>query len=57
MEKTFSGYCRTIDAARLVLCEEENGEWEVDCNFPNCPFQDTCEIGRQLEELTQLSGV
>ena len=50
MEKTFSGYCRVIDGARLVLCEEENGEWESDCNFPSCPYQQTCEIGRQLEE-------
>ena len=51
MEQTCSGYCRAIDAARLVLCEEEDGKWESDCDFPDCPYGKACEIGKQLEAL------
>ena len=30
MEELISGYCRTQDAARMVLCEEDGGVWEAD---------------------------
>ena len=46
MEESFSGYCRAIDAARLVLCEGSGGEWDIDCNFENCDYAHSCPIGR-----------
>ena len=33
MEELISGYCRTQDAARMVLCEEDGGVWEADCDY------------------------
>ena len=44
MEESFSGYCRAIDAARLVLCEGSGGEWDIDCNFENCDYAHSCPM-------------
>lgn len=51
MEATFSGYCRTIDAARLVYCEADGDETEIDCDYETCPHAAGCPIGRQIAEL------
>lgn len=56
MEESFSGYCRAIDAARLVLCEESGGEWDIDCNFENCGYAHNCPIGRQIAALLEREG-
>ena len=56
MEESFSGYCRAIDAARLVLCEESGGEWDIDCNLENCDYAHSCPSGQQIAALLEREG-
>ena len=53
MEATFSGYCRTIDAASLVFCEAFGGETEIDCDYECCPHAAACPVGQQITEFLQ----
>lgn len=54
METVFSGYCRTQDTARMVLCEEDGGAWEADCDYDaGCAYRDVCEIAKQIKELEE----
>ena len=47
MEELISGYCRTQDAARMVL-------WEADCDYAaGCAYRDVCEIGKRIRELEE----
>lgn len=48
MERAFSGYCRAIDAARVVLCETENGEADIGCGFETCEYAASCPVGTQI---------
>lgn len=50
MEETFSGYCRNIDAPRLVFCERDGDESEVDCDYFCCPYAASCPVGAQIEQ-------
>ncbi len=51
-EKFFSGYCRQIDAARMVEVILENGIiTEADCCYGSCPYQGSCPIAREMEAL------
>lgn len=53
-EQFLSGYCRQLDAARMVEVLVEDGKVdEVDCAFGNCQFQPQCTIARAIEELTE----
>ena len=49
MEEIFSGYCRTIDASRMVLVEDG----EADCDYAQCAYRETCRIGRQIAQSLQ----
>ena len=54
MEKEyfFSGYCRVLDASRMVEVILENGEiTEVDCCYGNCVYQTNCPIAEEIENL------
>ena len=54
MEELISGYCRTQDAARMVLCEEDGGVWEADCDYAaGCAYRDVCQIGQQIARLQE----
>ena len=56
MEKEvfFSGYCRQLDASRMVEVNVEDGEvTEVDCCYGNCIYQANCLIAQQIDELTK----
>lgn len=51
-EKFFSGYCRQLDASRMVEVVLEDSEiTEVDCCYGNCVHQGNCLIAKQIEEL------
>ena len=53
-EKFFSGYCRQLDAARMVEVILENGVvTEADCSYGACPFQDACPIAGEIDEAGQ----
>ena len=55
MEKEvfLSGYCRTIDASRMVeVVLEDETLLEVDCCYENCPHPPNCTIAKSIRELT-----
>lgn len=51
-EKFLSGYCRQLDASRMVEVIIEDGEiTEVDCCYGSCVHQSNCPIAKEMEEL------
>ncbi len=48
MEKFFTGYCRVLDAARMVLADSDDGE--ADCQFPGCTYAPECPVAAQLAD-------
>lgn len=48
MEQILSGYCRTIDASRMVLVEDG----EPDCDYACCAYRDVCQLGQEIAHLT-----
>ena len=51
-EKFLSGYCRQLDASRMVEVILEDGEiTEVDCCYGNCLYQSNCPIAKDISEL------
>ena len=51
MEKTFSGYCRRQDGARIVLLERDPGEQaDVDCDYRVCEYAGDCPVGQQITD-------
>ena len=51
-EKFISGYCRQLDASRMVEVILEDGEIaEVDCCYGDCLYQGNCPIGKEIEQL------
>ena len=53
MEQILSGYCRTIDASRMVLVEDG----EADCDFEACAYRDVCQKRRNGHEHLSLRRV
>lgn len=54
MEELISGYCRTQDAARMVLCEEERRRLGSRLRLcRGCAYRDVCEIGKRIRELEE----
>ena len=52
IEKYLSGYCRVLDAPRMVEILLENGELtEVDCCYGSCAHQNSCPIASQITDL------
>ena len=49
-EKILTGYCRCIDSHRMVTAEWEDGQWTADCNYANCPYRQSCDIAKGIEE-------
>lgn len=51
-EKFVSGYCRVLDASRMVEVILEDGEiTEVDCCYGNCIHQNNCPIAKEIDQL------
>ena len=54
MEKELflSGYCRQLDAARMVEVILEDGQLtEADCCYPACPHAPNCTIAESIQDL------
>ena len=54
MEKEvfFSGYCRQLDASRMVAVFVVDGALdEVDCRYGDCPHAPNCQIAKQIDAL------
>ena len=53
-EHYLTGYCRCLDASRIVEVVTEDGKLaECDCSYGNCKFQSQCTIAQGIEELTE----
>ena len=51
-EKFISGYCRQLDASRMVEVVVEDGAVsEVDCCYGNCVYQGSCLIAKEIDSL------
>ena len=51
-EKFCSGYCRQLDASRMVEVILEDGEiTEVDCCYGSCVYQGSCLIAKEIDNL------
>lgn len=48
MEQCFSGYCRALDASRVVMADTDDGA--ADCDFPACLHAPVCKIAAELRE-------
>ena len=52
MEKFVSGYCRQLDASRMVEVILEDGEIaEVDCCYGDCMHQINCPIAKEIDNV------
>lgn len=52
IEKFVSGYCRQLDASRVVELLLENGKvTEVDCLYGSCVYQSDCPVAAQIAEM------
>lgn len=51
-EEFLSGYCRCIDASRMVVAVLADGRiTEVDCNFGACPYEGDCALANKIRAL------
>ena len=50
MEYVLSGYCRNIDASRMVLLEVEGDGFDADCDYGCCPYESECMIAAAIRE-------
>lgn len=52
IEKFLSGYCRQLDASRVVEVLIEDQELtEVDCCYGNCIHQANCCIAKEIDTM------
>ena len=53
-EDFFSGYCRQLDASRMVAVVTIDGQIdEVDCCYGSCPHEGECIVAQKIRELTE----
>ena len=51
-EYIFSGYCRTVDASRMVTVETDSAAiTDVACCYGSCPYEPSCTIAQKIREL------
>ena len=43
-EIIISGYCRVLDGNRVLCLENDGGDFETDCLYPNCEFAGSCKL-------------
>ena len=50
-EVFLSGYCRCMDASRMVAVTlEDDNITDVDCNFGSCPYEKDCALAQKIQE-------
>ena len=53
-EEFVSGYCRQLDASRMVEVLLTDGALdEVDCCYGSCVYQSNCQIAKHIDELRE----
>ncbi len=51
-ERFCSGYCRQLDASRMVEVILKRGQLtEVDCCYGNCVYQSSCLIAKEIDSM------
>ena len=51
-DKFIYGYCRQLDASRMVEVILEDGEiTEIDCCYGNCIHQGNCVIAQEVDQV------
>lgn len=51
-EYFFTGYCRSVDAGRMVTVETDGTEIiDVDCCYGACPYEPNCQIAQKIRQL------
>ena len=53
VEEFISGYCRCLDASRMVAVEGTAQGWEIDCAFGHCAYEPACQIAQQIRKITE----
>ena len=56
-EEFITGYCRCLDAGRMVALEGSDGTWEADCAFGGCPYENECPVGQRIAEILESKGL
>ncbi len=52
-EYIFTGYCRSIDASRMVTVETDGIELlDVACDFGSCPYEKECTVAAKIRPLS-----
>lgn len=52
-EAFYTGYCRQLDASRMVEVEYEDGQPpQADCGYGSCPYESQCTIAQQIRQQT-----
>lgn len=57
MEWYISGFCRTQNQTRTVMVEEDDGDWDVGCDFIRCAHCESCTVCQQIKALQKEYGV
>ena len=53
-EAFFSGYCRCLDASRMVAVVAEGKTLEeVDCGYPDCPYAADCVVAQKIGQFLE----
>lgn len=53
-ERFISGYCRQLDASRMVEILLENGILkEADCAYGGCVYESSCPIAAEIRQAQQ----
>ncbi len=53
-EHYLTGYCRQLDASRMVEVITEDGHLtEADCLYPNCIYQSSCPVAEKIQALPE----
>ncbi len=49
----FSGYCRCLDASRMVEVEQSGEDIDIDCSYAACPHAPVCEIAKKIRQIVE----
>ena len=53
-EEFFSGYCRALDASRMVAVFVVDGALEeCDCGYESCPHKQSCGIAERISRILE----
>ena len=55
-EEIYSGYCRRIDASRMVTLELDEDEMFIDCHYGGCPYEHECTIAQDIRKSLEKQG-